>query len=118
MTAISDETDGAALRRAVLVTGLHDLAAHIATHPDTPLPVVTANYRIPLGPRGTRVADLDDIARLLGVDVAPSDTGDLIAQRWFGPVRAEGHLPPEDRSMKAALARRASVSVTGSGATA
>jgi hypothetical protein len=117
-----DQTAGAAQRRADLITGLHDLAAFLATHPDTPLPSVFANYRIPLGPRGTRVAYLDDVARLLGTEVCdPDDTGDLIAQRWFGPIRAEGHLSPEDRSMKAhhaAVARRAAISMTGSGATA
>jgi hypothetical protein len=116
-----DETTEAGRRRADLIVDLHDLAAFLETHPDTPLPVVHANWRVPEGPRGERVGYLDKLAVILGSDVTGDEMGNLYALRRFGSVTAEGHLSPEDRSMsahRAAIARRASVSITGSGATA
>jgi hypothetical protein len=110
MTIITDETAEAARRRASLVTGLQDLAIFLATHPDTPLPVVHANFRVPAGPRGERLAFLGSLAELLGTQVTADGTGNLLAARPFGPVTAEGHVAPEDRSMTAwreAAARRA-----------
>jgi len=91
---ITDETAEAARRRASLVTGLQDLA----------------NFRVPAGPRGERLAFLGSLAELLGTQVTADGTGNLLAARPFGPVTAEGHVAPEDRSMTAwreAAARRA-----------
>jgi len=102
MTVFRDETTEAAHRRADLIVGLRDLAVFIETHPDTPLPTVTASFRVPAGPRGERVGYLDRLAAILGTDVSGDDMGNLYALRRFGPdVTAEGHLSPEDRTMRA-----------------
>jgi hypothetical protein len=90
-----------------VVTGLIDLATWYATHPSAPMVTPTLNIPVPAGERGARVIALDVIAEQLGVQVAPlrdadgETDGTLIAERWFGGVRVEAHLCPEDRSMRA-----------------
>ena len=109
MTPITDETAEAARRRADLIAGLQDLAAWLTARPGTPLPVDHANYRVTAGPREERLAFLGSLAELLGTQVTADGTGNLLAARPFGPVTAEGHVAPEDRSMTAwreAAARR------------
>jgi hypothetical protein len=118
MTTNTDQVAGAGRRRADLITGLHDLAAWLTIHPDTPLPVVHANFRVPAGPRGEQVAFLDDLADLLGTVLAEDGMGNLIAERQFGPVRAEGHVAPEDRSVAGYLARAAAFRASQNGAAA
>ena len=103
------EVSEAARRRTDLIAGLHGLAAWLTTHPGIPLPVVHANFRVPAGERGEQVIWLDELAGHLGTEVTVTGdgSGTLIAARQFGPVQAEGHLAPEDRSMSAWRARQA-----------
>ena len=122
MNATTGKPAGNSHDRESLLAGLADLEAMIrALGDDDPVPVVSANWAVPLGPREDRVSYLEGIGRLLGVE-AGDDLGDRRAERWFGPVRGYAVLRNPDPSVSAlkarVAARRASVSVTGSGATA
>jgi hypothetical protein len=120
MTNNPDEVTVAAGRRADLIAGLNGLAAWLTVHPDTPLPVVHANFRVPAGERGEQLGFLDELAELLGTEVADDGMGTLVAMRRFGPLRAEGHVSPEDRSVGAYLDRAAArrAAQAGNGAAA
>jgi hypothetical protein len=115
MTTNIDEVTGAGRRRTALTAGLRALADYIEEHPGGPEIVVTANCRVPGGPPGVRLNDLDEIAEWLGVPVDEDDMGTLIAARDFGSVRAEGHVSHPDRSVSGYLARAAQA---GNGAAA
>lgn len=115
---ITDETAEAGRKRAGLIAGLHDLAAFLAASPDVPMPVVTANFRVPAGPREEQLASLDGLARLLGTEVTADGMGTMFAERRFGPVRAEGHVSPGDRTASAYLARAAALRAANAGSPA
>ena len=100
------------------VTVAADRRTWLTVHPDTPLPVVCANFRVPVGPRGGQLGFLDDLARLLGTEVTEDDMGTLVASRNFGPLRAEGHVGPEDRGTTAYFARAAALRDAQAGAQA
>jgi hypothetical protein len=117
MTTTPDEVTVAAGRRTGLIAGLNGLAAWLTVHPDTPLPVVHANFRIPAGERGQQLGFLDDLAELLGTEVTEDRMGTLFASRDFGPLQAEGHVSPEDRGTAAWFARAAALRASN-GATA
>jgi len=95
------------IRAPGVVTGLVDLATFYATHPSAPLVTAELNIPVPAGERGDRLVALDVIAEQLGVQVAELRgedgwaDGTLIAERWFGGVRVEAHLCPENRTMTA-----------------
>lgn len=105
MTTNPDEVPGAGRKRADLITGLQSLAAWLTINPDTPLPVVSANWRVPAGPRGERLAYLDQIADLLGTEVTEDAIGTLFAERWFDDIRAEAHVCHPDRTVSGLKAR-------------
>jgi hypothetical protein len=110
------EASEAVRRRTDLIADLHDLAAFLAIQDTaTPLPVVSANFRVPDGPRGERIAYLDTIGDLLRVDVTEDRIGTLYAERPFGSIRAEAHLCHPDQTVSGAKARAASA---GTGAQA
>jgi hypothetical protein len=118
MTTNTDEVTGAGRRRADLITGLRELADWIDRHPGGPEIVVTANCRVPGGPPGVRLTDLDEIAEWLGVPVEDDGMGNLIAARDFGLVRAEGHVTNPDRSVTGLKARAAAFRASQAGAAA
>lgn len=107
MTVIHVEAVEAAKARAALVAGLQGLAAWVATHEDSPLPAVRATFPIPAGDRGKRIVQLEEIADLLGVEVADDGLGGLLAERRFGPVPAGAGLAYGDSSTTGWLARAA-----------
>jgi hypothetical protein len=115
MTTNPGGASEAARRRTDLIAGLHDLAAWLTARPDTPLPVVHVNFRVPAGPRGERIAYLDTVAELFGTEVTQDGIGTLFAERQFGPVRAEAHLCHPDQTVSGAMARAANA---GTGAQA
>lgn len=118
MTTNIDEVTGAGRRRADLITGLQSLAAWLTINPGTPLPVVHANFRVPAGPRGEQIAYLDTLADLLGTEVTEDGMGNLVAERQFGPIRAEGHVCHPDPSVSGLKARVAGFRASQAGAAA
>ncbi len=105
MTIIPDEAAESAEARASLSAGLRALAAWLDTHPGSPLPDVHADFRIPAGPRGQRIAALEEVADWLGVPVEGDASGVLTAGRMFGPVPALGRIGRPDGGIAEFLAR-------------
>lgn len=103
MTHILDEATESANKRADMSAGLRAFAAWLDTHPGSPIPVVTAAFRIPMGERGARLQALKDVADWLGVDETERD-GILTAERRFGPLKVGAYLAARDHERHLALA--------------
>jgi hypothetical protein len=113
------EVSEAVRRRADLIAGLDTFMAKLKARPDgAPVPVVTASYRIPAGPRGEQIAWLDELAEVLGTEVTENGMGSLIAGCDYGPVRERACVSPEDRGTTAYFARAAALRDAQAGAQA
>lgn len=101
---LTEIPDGTA--KADFITGLIALAAYHTAHPEAPLPTRSLNIPVPPGPRGQRIEMLTEIAATHDLNgPRPDGHGGLIADAWYGPIRVEAHLAPQDISTSEWLAR-------------
>jgi hypothetical protein len=77
------------------VWGLARCAWFLLTHPSAPLPVTTMNVRVPSVPREVQLAYLSDVADGYRTE-RKQGRRCQVAERRFGPVTVEAHVPDAD----------------------
>lgn len=84
-------TDTSSPGRLRYAASLLRLAAWLIAHPSAPLPGTHLGIPVPAGPRGARLARLDQVVAAYGTPVTRR-YGMLITERQFGPLWLEAHV--------------------------
>lgn len=84
-------------QRARLITGLLDLADFLQTNTDVPAPQYTDMLVFPSGiTDNDKRAEIDAIAKRMGVEPRETEGGHYVAVRRFGPVQYRAVAIPHD----------------------